>query len=374
MEKILNLTKSPYFFIFVLAIVNLMIAFIFLPHPLKLNSDAPSYLAAMQFLQDKEYDTDSYGADTEVIIRSRILTTPLMLNASIFLGKIVGSEYGGMFLINIIFYFLIIFVFYKLVYLIYKSHQVSFLASILFFVNYCMYNYGTTYRTDMGGWFFFLLATLFAIKYYQSQAQDKKYFFYAILAAAIGVLFKEYSALGMISLGMLILLLPENFWSKVKKIFWAAILFLIIPVFYHLFIYLKLGFSYIDWYEHAFQGAINNPEAIGIDWSIILLIKVLGWLFLIGWPIFVWGLYQEYKNFDKTRTKILLALLPASLAFLAWPVLTQRIAFIFVPWLALIAGFGLGKIKSKYFIAIILIVYALVNYLTRPFLLSWINL
>jgi len=368
MEKISNLVKSPYFFIFVLAIVSLMIAFIFLPRPLKLNGDAASYLIAMQFLQGKEYDTSVYGDQNELLLKSRILTTPLMLSSSIFFGKVVGSEYGGMLLINIILYFLIIFVFYKLVYLVYQSHRVSFLSSILFFTNYCMYNYGTTYRVDMGGWFFFLLTTLFAIKYYQSQSQDKKYFLCAILAASIGVLFKEYGALGMISLGILILLSLESFWSKVKKIFEAAILFLIIPVLYHLFIYLKFGFSYVDWYGFVFGAHAAT------DWNIILLFKVLGWLFLVGWPIFLWGLYQEYRNLDKTRAKVLLAILPASLSFLVWPALTQRIAFIFVPWLALISGYGLSKIKSRYIIITILLIYVVVNYLTRPWLLRMINL
>ncbi|PJA01682.1 hypothetical protein COX74_01360, partial [bacterium (Candidatus Gribaldobacteria) CG_4_10_14_0_2_um_filter_41_16] len=63
-----------------------------------------------------------------------------------------------------------------------------------------------------------------------------------------------------------------------------------------------------------------------------------------------------------------------SLAFLAWPALTQRIAFIIVPWLALISGFGLSKIKNNYIIGTILIAYALINYSITTFLIKIINL
>jgi len=258
-----------------------------------------------------------------------------------------------------------------LAYLIYRNHLIASLSSILFFTNYCMNNYGITFRTDIAGWFFFLLATFFAVKYFKEK--NKKYFYLAILASSIGVLFKEYGALGMISLGILILFSPISFKEKFKDILKAAGLFLLIPFLYHLFIYFRFHFSYFDWYKYAFGVVINNPERPGIDWSFILLVKVLGWLFLAGWPVFDWGIYQEYKNFNKTRAKILLAILPASLAFLAWPGLTQRIAFIFVPWLVMVSGFGLSKIKNRYLIGAIIVIYLLASYYTRP-LMVMINL
>ncbi len=374
MRKISTFIKSPYFIIFVLGIVNLSIAFFFVKQPLNISGDSLSYFNAMKFLQDQEYDTQFEGPNTEIVLKARILTTPLMLYGSIFFGKIIGNENDGMLLINIIFYFLIIFVFYKLTHVIYKDHIISLVGSVMFLTNYCMFNYGTTYRTDIGGWFFFLLGTFFAVKYYQSQLRDNKLMVYSVLSAAVGVLFKEYGSLGLISLGFLILLSNIVFWEKIKKIFKAGILFSIIPGIYYLFFYLKFDYSYFHWYSYAFGEIINNPAAPDINWSILLLAKVLGWLFLAGWPIFAWGLYQEYKNLDKQRVKILLAILPASLSFLAWPALTQRIAFIFVPWLAMISGYGLSKIKNRYIIIFILLIYASINYLTRPWLLSIINL
>jgi len=352
--------------LFSLLIINLIIAFVFVKTPLKENGDMSSYLEAMNFLQKKPY--------TEDFMINRVLNVPLMLYSSMFFGYFASSNQTGMMIVNLIFYFLIVCVFYRIVELIYQSRKVALLASILFFANYCMFSYGTTYRVDMGGWFFFLLTTLFAIKYYQSQLQDKKYFLYAILAAAIGILFKEYGALGMISLGLLILFSQISFKDKIKKILQAAGLFIIIPGLYYLFFYLKFNYSYFNWYFQIANLYIANPDAPASNYNIVLLIKVLGWLFLAGWPIFLWGVYQQWKDYDKKRIICLAALLPASLTFLAWPALTQRIAFIFVPWLVLIASFGLSKIKNRYIVIIVILIYASINYLTRPWLLSMINL
>lgn len=366
----IKIVKSPYFWLYFLAVINLLIALFFVRYPLELNGDAPSYLAAMQLIQGQDYDRNFLGEETELMLKTRILTTPLMLYLSILAGRIFGGEYNGLFFINLIFYFLIIWVFYELVKAIYQNQRVALIASVLFFANYCLTNYGITYRTDIGGWFFFLLATFLAVKYFQ-EPEHKKFFYLAILASSVGILFKEYGALGMVPLGMLILFLPLTFWQKIKQLIKAAFLFLILPVLYYIFVYIKFGFSYIDRYLYAVDETIYNTNSPGINWSIILLIKVLGWLFLAGWPIFLYGLYQEYKNFNLKRFKILLALLPASVAFLAWPGLTQRIAFIFVPLLSMISAFGLSKLKNKYVIILILIIYAVIGYLIRNATLSW---
>mgnify|MGYP001565501190 CR=1 FL=1 len=361
---IIKSVKSVYFWLFLLAAVNLAIAFLFVRYPLSLNGDAPSYLNAMRIIEGKDYDHFAYGDQTEIMLKTRILTTPLMLYSSILLSYLTGSEYGAMLVVNIIFYFLIIFVFYQLVYAIYKNRLVAFLSAVLFFGNYGLYNYGVTYRTDLGGWFFFLLSSLFAVRYFKDPAKQK-FFYFSVLASAVGVLFKEYGALGLTVLVILILFLSLRLLDKIKKISKAILLFSVLPILYYLFVYLQFHFSYLDRYQYALVETIGENADAGINWSVILLVKVLGWLFLAGWPIFFYGLYQEHKNFNRERFKILVSMLPASLSFLAWPGLTQRIAFVFVPLLAMISGFGLSKLKNKYIIALILVAYLLVNYLIR---------
>ena len=359
----LSKIKIQYYLIFFLAILGLLVAHFYINSFFVSVSDTSSYIQAMEYLQ---------GKSSELVNYNRILTTPLFLYSSIFFSYLTGSLYGGMMIVNLLFYFLIIGVFYLLVLEVYKNHKVATLSSILFLSNYCLYNFGTTYLADIGGWFFFILTSYLALKYYHSN--NKRFFFLAILSASIGVLFKEYGALGLISLSTLILISDSTIKSKVKKIFTAGVLFLIIPIAYQLFFYVKFGYSYFDWYFYNLDHYMLEGANQAAKYSVTLLAKVLGWLYLVGWPIFVFGLFQEKKYFDKTRAKILLALLPASLVFLAWPALTQRIAFIFVPWLVLVSGFGLSKIKNKYLLSLILIIYILANYSLTTYLIKVINL
>jgi len=356
MKKIINFLKSKYFLLFALAVFNLLVAF----YVIKLqqwSSDSETYLKAMQYL---------HGANLAEIPYNRLLTTPFMLYSASLASWFTGNFYGGMLAINLIFYFLITYVFYQLAFAIYRNETVATLSSILFLANYSMYNYGITYNADMGGWFFFVLGSFFAVKYFYDN-NNKNFFYLAILSSSVGVLFKEYGALGLISLIMLILFSAFPYKRKIEEVLKASLFFSIIPALYYIYFYLKFNYSYFDWY-------FFNLNVHAQSYSLILLIKILGWVYLAGWPIFIFGLWQEKKYFDKSRVIILTALLPASLAFLAWPALTQRIAFIFVPWLALISGYGLSKIKNIYIVSAILIMYILINFSITPFLIKFINL
>jgi len=355
MKILSNIIKSKYFLLYALAVLNLVVA-LYVIEISFWSSDSETYLSAMKFLQGDRLSKIPYN---------RLITTPFMLYASIFFGYFTGGLFKGMLAVNLIFYFLIIYVFYKLAFEICQDNKTAFLSSVLFLGNYAIYNFGIAYTADMGGWFFFILSSLLALKYYNNK--NKKFYYLAIIAAGIGVLFKEYGALGIISLAMLILISNFSSIKKFKEIIIAGLLFAVIPIFYNILFYLKFHYSYLDWY-------FFNISAHGQSYGLILLIKVLGWVYLAGWPIFAYGLLQEKKYFNRQRAYILAALLPASLAFLAWPALTQRIAFIFVPWLALISGFGLSKIKNNYLVAAILIIYIIINYSITPFLIKVINL
>ena len=162
----------------------------------------------------------------------------------------------------------------------------------------------------------------------------------------------------MITLGMLILFSDFSWRRKIKEILLAGILFLIVLLPYQYWFYLKFGYSYLSHYTSNYNAGLEY----GVQFLFIHLFKVLAWLYSIGWLIFVFGLWQEKKFFGIQRSKILLAMLPASLTFILWANLVQRVAFVFVPWLAIVSGFGLSKIKNKYLIAIILVLYLLFNY------------
>lgn len=340
--------------------MNFLAVCFYINKPPFIFSDSKSYYQAIVFLQGFPLE----GA----LPLNRLLTAPLMLDVSLFFNNFIGNIYSSMLTVNIIFYCLIIMIFYELAYLIYKNRFAAFAGSVLFSSNYYLINFGLAYLADMGGWMFFTLSTLFAVKYFQTKSD--KFYYLSIFSSSFGFLFKEYGAVGMASLGLLILFSEMPLGKKLKKIIFAGLLFAITPIVYHVFFYLRFDYSYFDWYLFNI-----GKYASGDNFSsaLFLAIKVLGWLFSLGWLIFAYGLYQEKKHFDKYRAKILFCLLPASLMFFLWPVLDQRIAFIFVPWLALISGFGLCKIKNKYLAGFILLAYVLINYNIK-YLLKIINL
>jgi hypothetical protein len=346
MEKLKNIFNSEYFPLYLLLIVNLIIAVIYISPGFEIANDAVSYGQMIRYIRGA-------GGSLEI---NRLLTTPFLLAIASALTSITKNAYDSMAIVNFIFYLLFPIIFYKLAYEVYKERRAAIFASVFFLSNYYFINVNNFFLADFGGWFFLLLTNLLAIRYFQSK--NDRYFYMAIASSVVGVFFKEFGALGMVSLGCFMLLSDFSWKEKILKIFKAAGLFIILPLVYHLFIYFKFHYSYFNWYDTSLTFYPAEQKQYGIA----LFVKVMGWLYLAGWPIFLWGLWQEKKNYLKERSILLLCLLPASLTFFVWPMFMQRTAFILVPWLALISGFGLSKIKNKYLVAAILIIYIFINY------------
>ncbi len=329
----------------ILAVINLTIAYFYIKIPFICWSDFLTYQNAVNFITGNE--VISFDR-----LFARLLTMPLSLFIGFALG--FGNLAKGFVIMNIIFYFAVIWIFYKLVFEIWKDKIAALASTMLLQSNFWFFSYGAAYLADLGGHFFFLSSSFFAVKYFLNN--EKKYFYYAVFSASIGMFFKEFGALGMLTLGMLILFSDIAWKKKFIEILRAAAWFLILPGIYHLWFYLKFDYTYVDWFMVPVEIDSETKSSFG------LMVKVLGWLFFAGWPIFLFALWQIKKYFKKQDYKIVLAMLPASLAFFAWPFFMQRTAFVLVPWLATCCGFGLSKIKSRHIIAIILILYIIINY------------
>ncbi len=364
-EKLLRILYSPYFSLYVVAVINLIVAYFFVEKSFAPRGDAYSYRDGMLFFQ---------GLPTEdPAPYNRLLTSPLMLYSSLAVSFITGGLFKGLLTINLIFYLLIIYVFYQLALRLYSEKRVAIYASLLLFSNYVMFNYGTNFIADLPGWFFFVLAT-FCIIQYVYKPQEKKWFWFSIAASSIGFLFKEFAILGLVNVLCILLVaraIPLR--AKIKEMFIACISWLPIPLMYHLYFYCTYKFSYLDWYTHNIQTYITNPESQAAQYSVVLIIKVVGWLYVAGWPIFLYGAWKELVQQNRERLKLLLALIPGSCAFLAWPSLNQRVAFVLVPLLALVSGFGLSKIRSRSIAILYIIMYIVTAYSMR-ILMRTINL
>jgi hypothetical protein len=344
-----NIKNKIIIFLTAVIVLNIAVSYFYIGYQHEITKDDPvTYVDAARFVQGEPVS----GAE----IMNRVLTVPLFLRSSVFINYFLGDLNLSISVVNVFFYILCVYAFYFLVLEIYKENRVAVLSTILFSFNYYIIDPVNAHLADMGGWFFFILATYLAVKYFNTS--NKKYYYLSVLLSAVGVLFKEYGGFGVVNLALLILVSNIPFKQKIKDVLAAGLLFLIPLLSYHGFIYFKYHYSYFDWYK--FVGTrILAPgyQARGL----VLLIKILGWLFSFGWLAWLWGAWEEYKTMDKNRIKILLAILPVTIFFLVWPAYTQRIGVLFMIWLALIAGFGLSRMKW-YFLYPLLIIYILFNY------------
>lgn len=353
--------KNRYFLaVMALAVLSILVSYFYIGYKHELVKDAAGYFEAAKFLQGGSV----LGPDTPM---NRVLTTPLFLYASNFINFFLKDFILSVAVLNLIFYFLCVAAFYLLASEIYERGRAAFWGTALFAANFYLIDPGNAHLADMGGWFFFILSLFLAVRYFK--ATDRKFYYLSILAAALGVLYKEYGGLGISGLALLILFSDIPARQKIKDIALAALLFLAPLAAYHAFIFLKFDYSYWDWYLTIKAVSV---EATRQARGFILQIKILGWLFSLGWLAWFSGLTEEIKAGDRTRRLILTAVLLPALLFLVWPETAQRLAVILLPWLALIAGFGLSRI-NKYAAGVFLAAYALVNYNIR-FLIDIINL
>lgn len=337
---------NPSFYIVLFLALNILAAIFYVSPNFKITGDATSYNESIKFLEGRPL-----GGSLPL---HRLLTTPLLLVSATSIDFFIHNPYASLAVVNLIFYILVAFVFYKFAFEIYKDKKTALLGTILLISNYHILNVDNFFIADMAGRFFFILANLLVVKYFLSN--DKRYYYLIILVSVAGVLFKEFGALGMITLVFAILCLQYDWKEKIKLILKSSALFAVIPILFNLFFYYKFHFTYLDWYIYS-----ANFHPVGA-YGLSVFIKVMGWVFLAGWPMFLWGLYQEKKFFDKPRAKILGILVPASLSFFAWPMFTYRTSFVLLPLLCLVSGFGLAKIKNKYVVALLIVFYLVVNY------------
>ncbi|MBU2037074.1 glycosyltransferase family 39 protein, partial [Patescibacteria group bacterium] len=287
--------------ILLVAVFSLAISYFYIGYVPRLEKDALDYYAAANFLQ---------GRPTAAPVQmNRVLTTPLFLYSVIFLQAIFGNYILGLVIFNIVFFFLCLAAFYWLAKEIYDSKKTALWGALLMVTNYYFIDPGNAHLADMAAWFFFLVSTGMAVRYFRTD--QRQFFFLTIALAAIGFLFKEYGGLGIISLGILVLISSAAWKQKIKDILLAGVMFSVPFLCYHLFVYFHYHYSYFDWF--AAVRSLSSQAGREASRSLALLVKVFGWLFSLGWLAWLVGVKEEIKTGDKAHEKLMLALLPASL-------------------------------------------------------------
>ncbi len=321
------------------------------------KKDAYEYFRAAKFLEGSPVDG--------TMQLDRVLTTPAFLYASIVVDSVVHDMSTSFAVINVIFYLLCISAFYFLALEIYKEEKIAFLGTVLVLTNYYVIDPGNLHMADMGGWFFFLLATLWAVKYVNTS--ERKFYYFSLLTSAVGIFFKEYGGMGVVNLVLLITIMDIPWKQKIKDIIVAGVVVAVPLTCFYIFMYMKYHYLYFNRLTTAGTVAVTEAPK-----TFVLLVKILGWLFSFGWLASAYGVWEEWKTGDIKRWKILVALFPVTLTFYIWPFITQRLAVMFMMWLALLAGYGLSKTKW-YILYPFLALYIWFNF-NILFLIAKINL
>lgn len=317
--------------------------------------DTKTYLHVMYQIQGKPgiYADESY---TNAVIPQ--LNNPATIVLSVALGKIFGSELTGLAILNALGYVVAVYFFYQLAWLVFSNEEHAFWAGILLASNYSLLKFGPgAYLVDMGGWVWYIVALYCGVRFFY--LKEERFALLAGFFSMVGLFFKEYGGIGMLTLIPLIFFtdLP---WKQKVVLSIKSGSFLFINLGYHVWAYFARGYLYFYRYQTVITDFAPHQ-------SVVRTIKVLGSLYLVGWPLAAWGAIRSWSGGLSQRNKVLIAMIPSALIFFAYPAYDQRISFIAVPLLSLLAAIGLSKIRSRLFVYCVLLLYIVSN-----FFMDWI--
>ncbi len=329
------------------------------------DGDGPTYVEAINVLKGNPLPLN--------FVPNRILTTFASLQSVIILGNIFGSVEAGWITMNILFFFIINLIFYKLIFEIFKDEKVAFISTLFLASNYAMISFGLDYWMDIGGWTFYLLSIYFSLKYVQTQ--DKNNLLYSSFSIGIGALFKEYAFLAIIPIAFIIIY--DN-WPKVLKIVKDATvpaLISLIPIFaIYIYVFNRFNYTYIKWLSVNGVHYIYNSRIIEYIKSFGSLYNFLAFIVLIGLYCFI---FQKKNNFtfEKRTNVFFVSIIFSVLPVFIWPAITQRILFITVPAMTIFASFAIKKYEKYYIVFYILLaLYIFMNFLMDSYVLPNFNL
>jgi len=258
-----------------------------------------------------------------------------------FLGKGAGLLIQG-----IVYYLLSVFLIFKITELVYKNQKQALFASILYaFAVPALQRALCLHVTDIGPWFFNIFSIYLTLVYFKKR--NEKLIFLNGLICGLGTLMQENGGLAIIFFVAMVLLSKKfGFKEKVLKIIKFGSIFLIPIVFWEVLISALTPYSHLDLFSHVIGTELIKKEGATKTFRVLLyLLSSFVAFGLLGWLLIFWGALKEWKDKNKERIKILLALIPFSFIFLAWPCPSPRHVFIIGTLGALLGSYGLINLK-----------------------------
>jgi len=335
-------------------------AFVFL-NP-EVAGDSFSYLQTIDFLNE--------GNESFSDISFRFITTFGGLWSIIFFSKIFGDVLLAWLFMNVLFYIIATFVFYKLLLTLFKEKGVAFLGTLFLIGNYAILKFGLNFLMDIGGWISYIISIYFLLKY--AESENKNYILFASLTVGIGGLFKEYAFLPIIPIAIFLIYDNRQSIFKIIKNSWLPTLLAVVPTFFvYSYTFLKFGYSYIDWLQINQETYVYSSRIIEYIKSLGSLLNLLGLLFLGGF----FTLKKEWVDLNHRIKLFIISVFISILPIFFWPAITQRILFITVPFVVIVSSFFIKRYNKLFPVfVLVLFLYILVSFFMDSFLLKVVNL
>lgn len=347
--------------ILLICIVVLIFSSLFFLKP-QIADDSATYLNAINFLKTGEKSLN--------FVPNRILTTFGALEVVIFLSKIFGSETAVWLAMNIVFYFISAFIFYKLLNLIFEDKKTALLGTLFLISNYAFVTFGLDYLMDIGGWTFYIVSLYFSSLYLKTK--ENKWLWLSAATVGVGGLFKEYAFLAYIVIFGLIVFTEWRQWGKIiKKIFFTGILAFTPMIVLNIYTFLNFNYTYLNWFlpSTGLYPEVNRP---------LEYIKSFGSLYNFGWFLFLGGAYLLLRRIkevfkDEKLLFIWLVILSSTLVFV-WPVVT-RVLFITMPAIVLVTSLFIRKMNKWWYAVIpLLVLYVLSSFFMDSYILNAVSI
>ncbi len=322
-----NLNKAVAL-LFFLGVLNLIIfSYIFGFHA---TSDTDSFILAIDF----------FKGNSDSIYPNRYMNPFYPVVASTLLPFLSAAQ--SIVVINILFYFGIVFLTYGLVRRVFKNEITGFIAALLIMTAYPILRYGLLQVQDVGGYFWFLATIYASWRWYENK--DWKWLALGSVSVAFGVLTKESGCMGALFTGFLILSIRSYSWKKKIGLILAFALLPLITIIVNAVRGSEVEYSSAKWFIDNWH--IYAPG----NYTIVKWLGVNLTTYNVLWIFIAYGSYILIKNrktLDPQITKYLLLIIPSSASYFAWPMFIGRTVLISAWFFVPIAAFALSHLISR---------------------------
>lgn len=212
-------------------------------------------------------------------------------------------------------------------------------GAVLLAGGYPILKYGLDLYTETGAMAFYVACLAASVR--ASRDPSWRHVLLATTIGALGMLWKEYSALALAALGLLLLVSRDLSWSAKFARFGAmAGAGLVVVGTWVAYVYVAYQYSYLDWFKLG--GASGTLE---LDNGPVAVAKSLLAIGMLAWLPAAYGVFRAgTMSVDERRLAILLAI--PCLAIFTWGFAISRLYYVAAPALLLVALHGLSRMME----------------------------